>query len=53
MITSLSLSKIIQKLGKGLASLMIALLNLVVSLQSQIFYFLFDFKTSIIVIGDT
>ncbi|SRR6266540_5906825 len=47
-----SLSKIILKLGNGPASLIVALLNLVVSLQSLIFHLSFDLNTSTIVIGD-
>src|SRR6266542_5961902 len=47
-----NLSKIILKLGSGPASLMVALLSSVVSLQSLIFHLPSDLNTSTIVIGD-
>src|SRR6266498_4909830 len=47
-----SLSKIILKLGSGPASLMVALLSSVVSLQSLIFHLPSDLNTSTMVIGD-
>jgi len=51
-IASPSLSKIILKLDKGSASLMVTLLSLVVSLQSQIFYLPSDLNTLTMVIED-
>src|SRR6266540_329108 len=47
-----SLSKIILKLGNNPASLIVALLSSVVSLQSLIFHLPSDLNTSTIVIGD-
>ena len=47
-----SLSKIILELGNSPASLMVALLSSVVSLQSLIFHLPSDLKTSIIVISN-
>ncbi len=51
-ITSPSLSNIMRKLDNGSASLMIALLSSIISLQSLIFYLPSDLKTSTIVIDD-
>ncbi len=48
-----NLSKIILKLGNSPASLIVALLSSVVSLQSLIFHLPSDLNTSTIVIGDT
>ncbi len=47
-----NLSNIMQKLDKGLASLIVTLFNSVVSLQNLIFYLTFNLNTSTIVIGD-
>ena len=47
-----SLSKIILKLDNGPASLIVALLSSIISLQSLIFHLPSDLNTSTIVIGD-